>query len=349
MLSADDAERALVDALEAVGLKASQRSSGADIEVRAPGGQTLLIEAEYRALASADALPRQLGQYAHQLAQIQSGVGKQIVGVLVADRITEDARAILEGAGWGWLDLRGRLRLAAPGIYVHADVPPVTKDPTASDDPFAGRAGLEVAVELLLDPRSPGGVRSLAHRIGRAPSTVSAVLARLRRANLIDADNVPAIPDLFWGLAAAWRPASADVGTLPSPQDRAVREVLKVNDDINAEIGWALTDTTAAACYGAPVGLRADHPPDFYVPDIRTLRRAVQVLGAASEPGSRAGTLKAAPAAATCAARVQFDKSEGSWPMVRPLFVALDLAKDSSRGREILAQWAPPKPWARVW
>ncbi|MCX2934704.1 transcriptional regulator [Mycobacterium sp. CVI_P3] len=351
-MSAADAEHALVEALEAVGLTASLTGSAgdaADIEVRTPDGRTLFIEAKYRTLASADVLPRQLGQYAHQLARTQTGAGKHVVGVFVADRITEDARAMLESAGWGWLDLRGRLHLAAPGIYVHADIAPVNKDGTAPDDPFAGRAGLEAAVELLLNPGQSVGVRSLAHRIGRAPSTVSEVLARLRRANLIDTEHIPMIPDLFWGLTSAWRPASVDVASLPSPADRAVRDALRINDDINAGTGWALTDTTAAAYYRAPVGLRADHPPDFYVPDMRTLRRAAQVLGAATDPGTRAATLKAAPVVATCAARVRIGESEESWPMARPLFVALDLAKDPSRGHEILAQWTPPEPWARVW
>lgn len=352
VLSAADAEHVLVDALEAAGLTASLIDSAgdaADIEVRTPDGRTLLIEAKYRTLASADALPRQLGQYAHQIARIHTAAGKHVVGVLVADRITEDARAMLQSAGWGWLDLRGRLHLAAPGIYVHADIPPVDKDRTAPDDPFAGRAGLEVAVELLLNPGQPLGVRSLAQRIGRAPSTVSEVLGRLRRANLIDTEHIPTIPDLFWGLASAWRPVSADVASLPSPGDRAVRDALRINDDINAGAGWALTDTTAAAYYRAPVGLRTDHPPDFYVPDMRTLRRATQVLGAAADPGMRAATLKAAPVAATCAERVRGGESEESWPTARPLFVALDLAKDPSRGREILARWTPPEAWARVW
>jgi RecB family endonuclease NucS len=38
-----------------------------------------------------------------------------VVGVLIADRVTEGARAILQKAGWGWLDLRGQLHIAAPG------------------------------------------------------------------------------------------------------------------------------------------------------------------------------------------------------------------------------------------
>jgi len=37
------------------------------------------------------------------------------------------------------------------------------------------------------------------------------------------------------------------------------------------------------------------------------------------------------------------------WPLAQPLFVALDLAQDPGRGREILNDWTPPEPWHRVW
>lgn len=52
---------ALVDALSGVGLSAQvvdvPARSGADIEVRVPGGGSVLIEVKFRSLASADALP----------------------------------------------------------------------------------------------------------------------------------------------------------------------------------------------------------------------------------------------------------------------------------------------------
>jgi hypothetical protein len=37
------------------------------------------------------------------------------------------------------------------------------------------------------------------------------------------------------------------------------------------------------------------------------------------------------------------------WPLAHPVFVALDLAQDTGRGREILDAWTPPERWARVW
>lgn len=51
----------MVDALSGVGLSAQvvdvPARSGADIEVRVPGGGSVLIEVKFRSLASADALP----------------------------------------------------------------------------------------------------------------------------------------------------------------------------------------------------------------------------------------------------------------------------------------------------
>jgi len=41
--------------------------------------------------------------------------------------------------------------------------------------------------------------------------------------------------------------------------------------------------------------------------------------------------------------------SLGERPLAAPLFVALDLAQDVGRGREILNTWDPPEGWARVW
>jgi hypothetical protein len=352
MFTGTEAELALVDALEAVGLEArlaQSLDSGADIEVHTPDGRRILIEAKYRTLASSDGLPRQLERYAREQGRSAGLEGDPVVGVLVADRITEAARVILQETGWGWLDLRGQLHIAAPGTYVHADIQPTRIHRAASSDPFAGRAGLEVAVELLLKPTDSVGVRSLAQRIGRAPSTVSEVLARLRRANLVEAHHCPTIPDLFWGLASAWRPVSADVASLPSARDEALLSALRVGQEHDASTGWALTDTKAAAVYGAPIGARKDHPADFYVPDMRTLRRATQVLGLPADHSARAATLKAAPVSAACSERVRDGSAPDGWPLARPLFVALDLAQDPGRGREILDQWQPPEPSARVW
>jgi len=111
-----------------------------------------------------------------------------------------------------------------------------------------------------------------------------------------------------------------------------------------------LTDTVAASVYGAPVSMRAGHPPDFYVPDQTTVRRALHLLGPAVSASSRACRVRVAPTSLVCDRRVDATSwAPEPWPLANPLFVALDLAQDPGRGREILQAWTPATPWNRVW
>ncbi|MGI8815476.1 MAG: hypothetical protein ACR2G2_09430 [Pseudonocardia sp.] len=159
------------------------------------------------------------------------------------------------------------------------------------------------------------------------------------------------MPDLFDALADRWDSVAVDLASLPKSGDGAVRDALRLGvDDVEGEIGWALTDSVAAAIYGAPVGVRADGPRDFYVPDEATMRRAVRLLGTASDRASRAAVVRVAPVAAICSGRVDpAPWAPAEWPLAHPLFVALDLAQDPGRGREILNAWTPPHRWRRVW
>jgi DNA-binding transcriptional ArsR family regulator len=198
-------------------------------------------------------------------------------------------------------------------------------------------------------------VREIARKLNRAPSSVSQAIASLRDAALVDRYGKPAVPDLFWDLADRWHPASRDVEIYPSPTvtgvagsiNDALRLGLK-DEEIERRTGWALTDTVAAAAYGAAITVRSDHPPDLYVPDQTIMRRALKLLGATSNHDTRAATIRLAPFPLVCARRI--DMATQTWPLARPLFVALDLAQDLDRGRAILEGWTPP-PGAgqRVW
>jgi hypothetical protein len=343
------AEQALLEALTSIGLRAVQPinpDSHVDVWVDVPSGGRVPIEVKYTSLASLHGLQGQLDRWERRMPETVDGL--PIVKVLVADRITADARHHLRDADWGWLDLRGHLHVVAPGMFVDANVEPTHTLGHRSSDPFAGRSGLEVAADLLLNPHDPVGIRALAKRIGRSPSTVSEVVARLREAHLIDEDHTPVVPELFWSLAPAWRPVSADVTSLPDTDDRPLLAALRVGRDGGSGSGWALTDSPAALIYGAPIALRRDYPPVLYVPDDTTLRRAVQVLGPTSVSSNRSATLKVAPVRTVSTQRVT-DYSQSTWPLAHPLFVALDLAQDPGRGREILSEWTPPEKWIRVW
>lgn len=265
------------------------------------------------------------------------------VVMIVADRVPEALRAELRHLGVGFLDLRGHLFLTAAGVRLDVDVQPMLA-PAADRDVWAGQVSLEVATALLLEPRRPSGVRALARRLGRSPGTVSQVLSRFRDSGLVAADNAPDIPELFWQAATAWAPQVFPVGTLP-PKTGAAATALQTAFDEPETTGWALTDVAAASAYGAPIGARADQVRDFLVPP-NLVRRAVQLLGAVPPGGVPLATLRAAPSPLALQHRVQ---QAGSWPLAPPLFVALDLALDQGRGREVLEQWQPPPPWVRVW
>ncbi|GIF64861.1 hypothetical protein Ais01nite_28960 [Asanoa ishikariensis] len=332
----------LRDAALAVGLVVEDPApdSGADlILVNTAGGRTPVQIKRVSLAAEAD-LEKRLDKWEGRDAGIR---------VLVADRITEQARQILRTAGWGWLDLRGHLHLAAEGLFVDANVPRL--GPLSDQSPpLAGRVSEEVAALMLLQPGEPSAVREIARTLGRSASTVSKAISDLRTAGLVDVHRRPVVPDLFWQLADRWKPMRADLGRVPLVGTAGpVNDALRLGrDDVATTTGWALTDSVAAAAYGAPIGIRADHPPDFYVPDQIILRRALQLLGAAPNHESRAATIRVAPFPLVCGRRVEWPGE--TWPLARPLFVALDLASDPGRGREVLAGWTPPaEAGPRVW
>jgi hypothetical protein len=338
-----EAVDALRDAVAGLGLDlvVPPADSGFDLVLVTPAGDRIPIEVKRSVLVSADGLAQRLKRWTGQHS------GPAAAGVLVADRVTADARDVLRGAGWGWLDLRGHLHLVGPGLFIDTSVPATTHRPRRSE-PLTGTVGLEVATSLLLAPRRPVVVRALARELGRSASSVSEVLTSMREAGLINGQRGPMLPELFWETAANWRPVQSDIASLPEPGTDTVSQALRLGLDSGSEtVGWALTDTVAAAVYGAPVGARSDHPPDFYVPDRSTLRRALHLLGQPRDRGNRAGTVRVAPVSRICADRV--DGASSEWPLAQPLFVALDLAQDPDRGRQILASWTPPNKEHRVW
>jgi hypothetical protein len=339
----------LRDAAAAVGLAVEIASTdeGVDLVLVNPAGGRILAQVKRVSLASVDSLERQIGGW-----NARSGSRSTIL-VVVADRITEEARQKLRAGGRSWLDLRGHLHLAGEGLFVDTDIPRLHEVIPGRSIPLTGRVSQEVAAALLLDPSQPASIRQIARTLHRAPSSVSEAIANMQEAGLVDEERRPAIPHLFWAFAERWQPVSQDVQRQPSPGivgvNGPVNDALRLGlNDVEATTGWALTDTLAAAAYGAPFGARSDHPPDFYVPDQAIMRRALHLLGTASSHESRAATIRVAPSPLICARRV--DWPHETWPLARPLFVALDLARDPGRGREVLGDWTPPpKAGHRVW
>ena len=347
--AAASAPDALQEAAAHVGLQAAapdarQSDRGVDLVLTSSTGIRQAVMLKRLSLLPVDGLARRLNEWNARLKTPDA------IGVVVADRITRDARRFLQEAGWGWLDLRGHLHLTAPGLFIDTNLPSL-KVTARTTEPLAGQVGLQVAALILTRPDEQAAVRPLARETGRAPSSVSDVLARMREAQLLDKEHRPVVPALFWELASHWKPTEANLASVPAPGMGETNAALRLGfEQIEETTGWALGDTRAAAAYGAPVGTRGNYPPDFYVPDAATLRRAVQYLGRSPDRSSRAGTVRVAPVPMVCNRRVDaVGWANEEWPLAQPLFVALDLAADSGRGHEILERWESPEPWHRVW
>jgi hypothetical protein len=286
-----------------------------------------------------------------QLESMRDETGEHVVGVVVAGVVPEATKLLLRDHGWGWLDRRGELDLRAPGLVVHTtDIARSTPSiRSGAREPIRGRAGITTAACLLLDPDRPPGVREIARRGHLAPSTVSTALADLRAASLVEDDRRPLIPELFWALADAWKPDRHSFADAPSP-GAAAR--LELGLDALDEAGWGVGSTVAAAAWSAPVVVGSGAPPDFYVPCERDLRAVQSELRAAHTVDERACTIAIAPT--VLVVRPRYDAPSLAtpwlhWPVVHPLFVALDLSLDRARGVEILRDWTPPPPFKRVW
>jgi len=270
-------------------------------------------------------------QVAEVVAQTRPVLGR--VSMLVADKITAEGRERLREAGWSWFDRRGRLHLSAPGVRVDLDVPPDPRVGTgaAKTDPIAGPGGLAVAYWLCAHPGEAVSPTGLTRGLGFAPSTISTAHRRLADAGLVGEDGAGLFPELFWELAGAWHPERVWVATLPAPQPRPA-------DPTSPR--WRRAGTAAAAAYGAPVVSSHDAPVELYVTGPVELSIALRRYHTA-EPGTGAASLAVAPVRAVTATPddgVEPPLLDG-WPLAPVLAVALDLAQDRARGREILDDW----------
>jgi hypothetical protein len=288
---------------------------------------------------------------------VRPGPSPGRVSVLVADRIVPRVREQLSNGGWGWLDRRGHLYLATEGLLVDTDVPPLIEGSDRRRPTLDTDVGLDVAVALLAQPDVRLSVRQLVTFADRSLGAVHHAIRGLRDEGLLGVDGRPLTPELFGEVAARWRPRRVALGGVPDPEDDRRSGQLGLGTDqsaIESAIGWAVTDTLAANAYGAAAVVRGGHPPDFYVPDERTLRVARQLFGDAVTPERRKATVGLPPVSWVCQRRVDLGRlgvsgRKAPWPAAHPVVVALDLSVDTARGREILEEWAPPEPFERVW
>jgi hypothetical protein len=337
-----ETEALIVDAFAQLGIDVQPASSSSDAKadlIISDNGVRLALQVKRRALVTDSVAEQALGAHASSAATL----------LIVADRVTETARRILTTHQAGYYDLRGRLALRAKGVVIDAEVAPVGER-SRRTSALSGKVGLEIAARILMQPRRGAAVRELARQLGRSASTVSEVLSELRREGLLDAKNAVTDSRLFWLVAERWGTPRTYLTQLPVPGDAVLTQALRLGlGNVESETGWALTDSAAAAAYGAPVAFRSGQVLDFFVPDQAVQQRAATLLGVAGKPSQARATVRIAPVPAVVQHRFDPDMNPMEWPLAHPLFVALDLAQDIGRGREILNEWTPSEGWTRVW
>jgi hypothetical protein len=244
--------------------------------------------------------------------------------LVVADRITADARALLNAAGWSWLDLRGHLHLRGGGLLIDSAVEAATTSMThRSRSHLRGKAGLAVAYWLCAHPGEALSPTGQSADLGFAPSTISTATAALADAGLVDEDRRAVQPELFWELAGAWQPQWTWLAARPDPEDAP-----------DGRRTWVLTGDRVAASQGAPLVTAGEAPLELFVSDPVSVTLATRRYGSA-QPGTGAAAVAVAPTRQVLTGEGHLD----GWRTAPVLAVALGLAGDPARGREILRDW----------
>lgn len=337
----------LTEALSDLDLDVEQGASGAgDLVVHLPGEDVAIVVDVRKAPSPAG------------VRQLMDGVAADTnYRVLVVDHLSASVREVLEEHGWGYFDRgRGRLRLWAGPLRLDALIDGLSQGRRRPREALATAVGREVAVCLLIGDE-PQSVRGVASQIDRAPSSVSTALQALRAESLVEPGTTsPVVPELFWALAGAWGPSVLAVGLqgcpVPGDAGRTAQLGLGLEGDVERSAGWALRGDLAAAGWGARVVVGGTAVADFFVPDSRVVRICRQLYGDAGTPEGRRATVAVAPMRLAVARRFDLARRRGvdiEWPVVHPLFVALDLAQGGARGREILEEFDAPEGFRRVW
>lgn len=319
-----DGVQALADALAASGL--AVRLPGVpgepDLVIEGPDGPAV-VQVKAVSLAGVDRI--------RDLIRRTSTKDRSDLVVVVGDQLMGPARELLRRPGWGYLDRRGELWLRGRGLFVHdTTLGALSRHRLASDRPIRGAVGVGVALYLLIRPQDgETSVRHLAAAVGAAPSSVHDAVKLLRHHALIDRARKPLIPELFDTLAESWAPARIAVARRPEPEEDAV-----------------LAGDVAASTLGAPVVAGGTELPDIYVASPAQLSRAARTLEECPYD-ARAATIALAPTPLVARPAPDGIRWWG-WLVAHPVVVALDLAQDRSRGREILSQWSPHGV-IRVW
>lgn len=326
--------------------------------VRFRSGDTMFLDVEAAAHPSPDQITR-LVESSRPPRRVRA---TDLVPVLVADVLSALAKGVLAEAGWGFFDRRGHLYLRAGARHLEMTVPARPRSEVGSPRAgIRGASGATVAFAQLLEPERVLGVRELSRASGlRSPTSVSNARQALRQANLLEPDGRPVVPDLFWALAGHWKRPLQGLASVPTPEvvgtlghniDGPYYESLHQlgqSEGADAFEGVGVSGDLAAELYGAPVVRTTESPIDLYLPGPVAISRLKRRYGEPRHLTERAAGVRSFPISLAARTRLPGKPGSRGFPLVHPLVVALDLAQDPARGREILDGF-DPEGFPRVW
>lgn len=255
---------------------------------------------------------------------VDDGAGRTPV-VLVADRLSDAGRDVLRGAGWGWLDRRGHMRIWAPGIRIESDVPGGDRERPAGNTWTT--VGLEVALHSLVHPDEPATARRVAPTIGRSVGATHELIARFSDAGLIGPrTHRPLLPDMFWETAANW-PDGDWIG-LSAPIE-VVAQRVEATELIRV-------DERAATLGGARIAAAGDLPARCYVRSAASLRKLRSFV---DRDAPTRCWIRRAPISWIPLNEEHPPDADHRWTVAHPVLCAVRLAADPARGREIVQDW----------
>lgn len=290
-------------------------------------GVPTTVEGPNQILVDGESVEVSLVHRAHptpaELAALVPAQDEQTVVVIVADRLSEAARATLRTRGAGWLDRRGSVRIWTSRLRLDVLFNPgygtVERRAPRSFTP----AVRDVVLGLLLSPDEPGSPRALARSVDRSAGYVSTILAGLEEDGLLRADGRPLLPELFWALADAW---PSDWIPVDDPLD-----------DLRLDGIAVVTGSSAAESLGAPVLVGSGGQVNVIVGSEPLLRR----LGRSRKPSSPdLSSARTAVRVESNFENVVITNPVSGVRFVHPVVTALDLA-ENQRGRETVEAWRP--------
>lgn len=169
------------------------------IEVLAPNGERAELAIETKRTVE----PRNVPRVLERLAMHCSGDLSDAVPVVAAAYLSPRSREVLDGAGVGYIDMAGNVRIevSQPGLFISSTG--VDRDPWPQDSELRSLRGRGAAraVRAIIDHTPPFGIRELAATSGASAPTLSRVVEFLDREGIVTRETRGPVLTVDWEAA----------------------------------------------------------------------------------------------------------------------------------------------------